>query len=573
MTDPQPDWYKDAIFYEVYVRGFFDSNADGYGDLRGLTEKLDYLRDLGVDCLWLMPIYPSPLKDDGYDIADFYGIHPTLGTVEDFTALTKAAHERGMRVIADLVLNHTSDQHPWFQEARKDPNSPYRDYYVWSDTDQKYQGVRIIFKDTEQSNWAWDPVARQYYWHRFFSHQPDLNYDNPAVQEEILKVVAFWLDRGIDGFRVDAVPYLFEREGTNCENLPESHVFLKKLRKFVDEKYPGTLLLAEANQWPEDLLPYFGSGDEFHMAFNFPLMPRMFMAIRREQSWPIIEIMDRLPSIPAGCQWATFLRNHDELTLEMVTDEERDYMYREYAKDPRMRLNLGIRRRLAPLVDGDRRQMELLKSMLFTLPGSPVLYYGDELGMGDNVYLGDRNGVRTPMQWNGDRNAGFSRADPSQLYAGIIQDPLYHYQARNVEAELRSPKSFLQWLRRLIRVRKKYPVFARGSLRFVSCENRRVIAYLREYEDQTVLVVNNLSAFAQPAELDLRPYAGAVPVELLGNHEFPRITERPYFLSLSPHSFLWFRLDKVVEEMTIPLAEGDTALVGTTRPVPATARS
>ncbi|MBO0700776.1 MAG: maltose alpha-D-glucosyltransferase [Zavarzinella sp.] len=572
MLDSPPDWYKDAIFYEVSVRSFFDSNADGFGDLRGLTEKLDYLRDLGIDCLWLMPIYPSPLKDDGYDIADFYGIHPTMGTVEDFQALTTAAHERGIRVIADLVLNHTSDQHPWFQEARRNPDSPYHHYYVWSDTDQKYQGVRIIFKDTEQSNWGWDPVARKYYFHRFFSHQPDLNYENPAVHDEIFKVVSFWLDRGIDGFRVDAVPYLYEREGTNCENLPETHLFLKQLRRFVDEKYPGTLLLAEANQWPEDLLPYFGTGDEFHMAFNFPLMPRMFMAIRREQAWPIIEIMDRLPSIPGGCQWATFLRNHDELTLEMVTDDERDYMYREYAKDPRMRLNLGIRRRLGPLVDGDRRQMELLTSMLFTLPGSPVLYYGDEIGMGDNVYLGDRNGVRTPMQWNGDRNAGFSRADPSQLYAGVIQDPLYHYQARNVEASLRTPKSFLMWLRRLIRVRKSYPVFARGSLRFVSCENRRVIAYLREYEGQTALVVNNLSQFAQPAELDLRPFAGMVPVELLGNHEFPRVTERPYFLSLSPHSFYWFRLDRPADDATLQLAGEDTATLGTTRPLPGEVR-
>jgi maltose alpha-D-glucosyltransferase / alpha-amylase len=567
MTDSTPDWYRDALFYEVSVRAFHDSNADGIGDLRGLTEKLDYIRDLGVDCLWLMPIYPSPLKDDGYDIADFYAIHPTLGTVEDFTALTRAAHERGIRVIADLVLNHTSDQHPWFQEARRHPDSPYRDYYVWSDTDRKYQGVRIIFTDTEQSNWAWDPIARQYYWHRFFSHQPDLNYDNPAVQDEILKVVAFWLDHGIDGFRVDAVPYLIEREGTSCENLPETHHFLKKLRRFVDERYPGTLLLAEANMWPEDLLPYFGTGDEFHMAFNFPLMPRMFMAIRREQCWPVIEIMDRLPGIPAGCQWATFLRNHDELTLEMVTDEERDYMYREYAKDPRMRINLGIRRRLAPLVDGDRAQAELLHAMLFSLPGSPVLYYGDEILMGDNVYLGDRNGVRTPMQWNGDRNAGFSRADPSRLYAGVIQDPLYHYQARNVEASLRTPKSFLMWLRRIIRVRKSYPAFGRGSLRFVSCENRRVIAYLREYEGQTLLVVNNLSQFAQPCELDLRPYAGAVPVELLGNQEFPRVTERPYFLSLAAHSFYWFRLDRPAEAVTVLGGSAEDA-PGTTRPLP-----
>jgi maltose alpha-D-glucosyltransferase / alpha-amylase len=567
MTDSKPDWYRDAVFYEVSVRAFADSDGDGIGDLRGLTEKLDYIRDLGVDCLWLMPIYPSPLKDDGYDIADFCGIHPTMGTVADFQALTTAAHERGIRVIADLVLNHTSDQHPWFQEARRNPDSPRRDYYVWSDTDQKYQGVRIIFTDTELSNWTWDPVARQYFWHRFFSHQPDLNYDNPAVQEEVLKVVAFWLDHGIDGFRVDAVPYLFEREGTSCENLPETHHFLKKLRRFVDDHYPGTLLLAEANMWPEDLLPYFGTGDEFHMAFNFPLMPRMFMAIRREQCWPIIEIMDRLPGIPAGCQWATFLRNHDELTLEMVTDEERDYMYREYAKDPRMRINLGIRRRLAPLVDDDRNQAELLHSMLLSLPGSPVLYYGDEIQMGDNVYLGDRNGVRTPMQWNGDRNAGFSRADPSRLYSGVIQDPLFHYQARNVEAAQRTPKSFLMWLRRIIRVRKSYPTFGRGSLRFVSCENRRVIAYLREHEGQTLLIVNNLSQFAQPAELDLRPYAGAVPVELLGNQEFPRITERPYFVSLGAYSFYWFRLDRPAEMVTVPAGASEEG-PGTTRPVP-----
>jgi maltose alpha-D-glucosyltransferase/alpha-amylase len=514
-----------------------------------------------------MPIYPSPLKDDGYDIADFYGIHPTLGTVDDFTALTKAAHERGIRVIADLVLNHTSDQHPWFQEARRNPESPHRDYYVWSDTDQKYNGVRIIFTDTEQSNWAWDPIARKYFWHRFFSHQPDLNYDNPAVQDEVLKVVAFWLDHGIDGFRVDAVPYLFEREGTSCENLPETHHFLRKLRRFVDEHYPGTLLLAEANMWPEDLLPYFGTGDEFHMAFNFPLMPRMFMAIRREQSWPIIEIMDRLPGVPAGCQWATFLRNHDELTLEMVTDDERDYMYREYAKDPRMRINLGIRRRLAPLVDDDRSQAELLHSMLLSLPGSPVLYYGDEILMGDNVYLGDRNGVRTPMQWTGDRNAGFSRADPSRLYSGVLQDPLFHYQARNVEAATRSPKSFLMWLRRIIRVRKSYPAFGRGTLRFLGCENRRVIAYLREHEGTTLLIVNNLSQFAQPAELDLRPFAGSVPVELLGNQEFPRITERPYFLSLGAYSFYWFRLDRPTEAVTVPAGSAEDA-PGTTRPAP-----
>lgn len=548
MRENDSLWYKDAIFYEVYVRGFLDSDADGNGDLRGLIDKLDYLHDLGVDCLWLMPIYASPCKDDGYDIADFRQIYPTLGSVADFEALTKAAHERGIRIIADLVINHTSDQHPWFQEARRDRHSPRRDYYVWSDTAHRYGDARIIFKDSEPSNWTWDNVAGQYYWHRFFSHQPDLNFDNREVQREILDVIAFWLDKGIDGFRVDAVPYLYEREGTSCENLPETHAFCQTMRHFVDQRFPGTLLLAEANQWPIDLVPYFGSGDEFHMAFNFPLMPRMFMAIRREQCWPIIEIMDQMPSIPAACQWALFLRNHDELTLEMVSDEERDYMYREYAKSPRMRLNLGIRRRLAPLMDNDRRQIELLYSLLFTLPGSPVIYYGDEIGMGDNIYLGDRHSVRTPMQWSGDRNAGFSRADPSQLYQAVLLDPLYHYQAINVEAQLRAPTSLLHWLRRLIRVRKKYPVFGRGTLSFVPCENRRVVAYLREYQGQTVLVVSNLSAFAQPAALDLRAFQGMVPVELLGNHPFPAIEERPYFLSLSPHGFFWFRLDNESEQ-------------------------
>ncbi len=537
-------WYKDAVFYEVYVRGFFDSDGDGNGDLRGLIDKLDYLRELEVDCLWLMPIFASPLKDDGYDVADFRAIHPTMGNVDDFMTLTEAAHARGIRIITDLVLNHTSDQHPWFQEARRDPTSPRRDFYVWSDTDQRYRDTRIIFKDTEASNWSWDPVARQYYWHRFYGHQPDLNYDNPAVRRELLDVMSFWLDKGIDGFRVDAVPYLVEREGTSCENLPETHEFCKEMRRFVDERYPGTLLLAEANQWPHDLLPYFGDGDEFHMAFNFPLMPRMFMAIRREQSWPIIEIMDQMPAIPSTCQWALFLRNHDELTLEMVTDEDRDYMYGEYAKDPRARLNLGIRRRLAPLIDNDRRQIELLYGMLLTMPGSPVLYYGDEIGMGDNIFLGDRNGVRTPMQWTGDRNAGFSRADPSRLYQPVILDPVYNYQAINVESQLRSPPSLLQWLRRLNRVRKKYPVFGRGTIRFVPCENRRVVAYLREYQDQTILVVNNLSSFAQPAELDLRPFQGLVPVELIGNHAFPRIQDKGYFLSLAPYSFYWFRLER-----------------------------
>ena len=503
MSGSESLWYKDAIIYEVYVRGFFDATGDGDGDLIGLTSKLDYLQELGVDCLWLMPIFASPLKDDGYDIADFRQIHPTIGTVADFEALTKAAHARGIRIIADLVVNHTSDQHSWFQEARRDHLSARRNYFVWSDSDQIYKGTRVIFRDTETSNWTWDPIARQYFWHRFYSHQPDLNFDNPAVQKEILDVMSFWLDRGIDGFRVDAVPYLFEREGTNCENLPETHEFLKSMRQFVDSRYPGTLLLAEANQWPSDLLPYFGEGDEFHMAFNFPLMPRLFMALRREDQRPIIDIMTQMPEIPSSCQWALFLRNHDELTLEMVTDDERDYMYTEYARDPKMRLNLGIRRRLAPLMENGRRQIELMHSLLFTLPGSPVLYYGDEIGMGDNIHLGDRRGVRTPMQWTGDRNAGFSRANPSALYQPISLDPIYHYQAVNIEAQLQSPTSLLNWVRRLVRVRREHRVFGRGSLEFIPCRNRHVVAYVRSYQDQTALVVSNLSRFSQPVELDL----------------------------------------------------------------------
>jgi maltose alpha-D-glucosyltransferase / alpha-amylase len=542
MNADDPHWYKDAIFYQVYVRGFQDSTGDGIGDLRGLIQRLDYLADLGVTCLWLMPIYESPLKDDGYDIADFLKIDPRIGNVDDFTALCEAAHARGLRIIADLVLNHTSDKHAWFQEARTNPQSPKRDYYVWSDTDQKYQGVRIIFTDTEPSNWTWDPIARQYFWHRFFSHQPDLNYDNPAVEQEMLDIIGFWLDHGIDGFRVDAVPYLIEREGTNCENLPETHVFLKKMRAYCDEKKPGSLLLAEANQWPSDLLPYFGDGDEFQMAFNFPIMPRMFMAIRREQRRPIVDIMEQLPSIPSNCQWAIFLRNHDELTLEMVTDEDRDYMYREYAQDPRMRLNLGIRRRLAPLMENGRRQIELLHSMLFSLPGSPVLYYGDEITMGDNIYLGDRNGVRTPMQWTGDRNAGFSSADPSRLYQPVITDPIYHFQAVNVESAQRSPTSLLNWLKRMIRLRKQHPVFARGSLEFIDGGNERVIAYLRTYGEETMLVVNNLSRFAQPVKLDLGRYIDCTPVELMGNTAFPSVDHTPYFLSIGPHGFFWFKL-------------------------------
>jgi maltose alpha-D-glucosyltransferase/alpha-amylase len=544
MPGTESLWYKDAIFYEVYVRGFFDASGDGDGDLLGLTSKLDYLQELGVDCLWLMPIYASPLKDDGYDISEFRHIHPTIGTVADFEALTKAAHARGIRIIADLVVNHTSDQHPWFQEARRDPYSPKRGYYVWSDTDQAYKEARIIFRDTETSNWTWDPVARQYFWHRFFGHQPDLNYDNPAVQQEMLDIMAFWLDRGIDGFRVDAVPYLIERQGTSCENLPETHEFLKTMRQFVDTRYPGSLLLAEANQWPSDLLPYFGNGDEFHMAFNFPLMPRLFMAIRREDHRPIVEIMGQMPEIPLACQWALFLRNHDELTLEMVTDEERDYMYNEYAKDPRMRINLGIRRRLAPLMDYGRHQIELMHSLLFTLPGSPVLYYGDEIGMGDNIHLGDRNGVRTPMQWSGDRNAGFSRADPSALYQPVIIDPISNYQAVNVEAQLRSATSLLNWLRRLIQVRREHKLFGRGSLEFLPCANRRVVAYLRRHQDEIALIVNNLSRFPQAVELDLAAYRGMIPVEMFGKAPFPAITDRPYVVTLGPHGFYWLLLEK-----------------------------
>ena len=536
-------WYKDAVFYEVPVRSFYDSNADGIGDFRGLIEKLGYIRDLGVDCIWLLPMYQSPLRDDGYDISDFYSIHPDYGTVDDFRAFLDAAHELGLRVIADLVMNHTSDKHPWFQEARRSPDSPKRDYYVWSDDPDKYKEARIIFVDTEISNWTWDPIAKSHYWHRFFSHQPDLNYDNPEVRQEMLNVVSFWLDQGLDGFRCDAVPYLFEREGTNCENLPETHAFLKEVRRHVDERYPGTVLLAEANQWPADVRAYFGDGDEFHMAFNFPLMPRLFMALRREERRPIVDIMTSMPPIPESCQWGMFLRNHDELTLEMVTDSERDYMYLEYARDPRMRCNIGIRRRLAPLMENGRRQIELLNSILLSMPGSPVLYYGDEIGMGDNIYLGDRAGVRTPMQWSGDRNAGFSRADVAQLYSPVNQDPVYGYFGVNVEAQLRTPTSLLHWVKRLIAVRKRYPVFGRGTLEFLDTSNDKVLAYLRAYEGTTVLVVLNLSRFVQYSELDLRRFAGSTPVELIGGTRFPPIGELPYFFTLGPHGFYWFKLD------------------------------
>jgi maltose alpha-D-glucosyltransferase/alpha-amylase len=539
-------WFKDAMFYEIPVRSFYDGNNDGSGDFRGLMEKLPYIRDLGIDCIWLLPFYPSPLRDDGYDISDFSDVHPDYGTLDDFRAFLDRAHELGLRVIADLVLNHTSDQHPWFQEARRSPESPYRNYYVWSDDPNLYRDARIIFTDTEISNWTFDPVAGQYFWHRFFSNQPDLNFENPAVQEEMLQIIAYWLDMGLDGFRCDAVPYLYERDGTNCENLPETHVYLKRLRRFVDEHYPGRILLAEANQWPSDVREYFGHGDEFHMAFHFPLMPRIFMAIRREEREPIVEIIRQTPEIPELCQWGMFLRNHDELTLEMVTDAERDYMYYEYAKDLRMRINIGIRRRLAPLAENGRRQIELLNSILFSMPGSPILYYGDEIGMGDNYYLGDRNGVRTPMQWSSDRNAGFSRADPARLYSPVIMDPVYGYEGVNVEAQQRTPTSLLHWMQRMIGVRKKYPAFGRGSLEFMDGDNRRVLAFIRRYEGQTLLVVLSLSRYVQCTQIDLSRFSGMRPVELIGGARFPAIGEQPYFFTLGPHTFYWFRLEEDV---------------------------
>ena len=539
-----PLWYKDAVFYEVYVRGFYDSNADGIGDFRGLTEKLDYLEWLGVDCLWLLPMYPSPLRDGGYDIADYYSVLPEYGTLDDFKTFLDAAHSRGIRVIVDLVINHTSDEHPWFREARQSPTSPKRNWYVWSDTADKYLDARIIFLDTERSNWTWDDQAQAFYWHRFFSHQPDLNYENLEVHQAMLDVVAFWLDLGVDGFRVDAVPYLYEREGTNCENLPETHAFLKKLRAFVEEHYPNRLLLGEANQWPEDVVEYFGRGQEFHMNYHFPIMPRLFMALRQEDRRPIVEILERTPAIPDNCQWGMFLRNHDELTLEMVTHEERDYLYNEYAKDRRMRLNLGIRRRLAPLLDNSRQRIKLLNAMLFSLPGSPFLYYGDEIGMGDNIYLGDRDGVRTPMQWSLDRNAGFSRADFARLYFPVIMDPVYGYQSVNVESQLRFDSSLLYWMRQMIHLRSEHHVFGRGTFAFVKPENRKIFAFTRHYEDDTVLCVYNLSPHAQPVELDLSVYAGRIPVEMTGRTEFPQITDRPYQLALGPYGFYWFLLNE-----------------------------
>ena len=537
-----PLWFKDAVIYQLHVKSFCDSTADGTGDFKGLTSRLDYVQELGVDCLWLLPMYPSPFRDDGYDISDYTSLHPGYGELEDFREFLDAAHARGLRVITELVLNHTSDQHAWFKEARSSRDHPRRDWYVWSDTDDRYADARIIFLDTERSNWAWDPVSKAYYWHRFFSHQPDLNFDNPAVREEIWNVMKFWLDMGVDGFRVDAVPYLIERDGTSCENLPETHDVLKFLRARVDEHFQEKVLLAEANQWPEDVRAYFGDGDEFHMAFHFPLMPRMFMALRLEDRKPLVEIIERTPPIPETCQWGIFLRNHDELTLEMVTDVERDYMNEEYGRDPVARINLGIRRRLAPLLDGDRRRIQLMTGLLMSLPGSPIIYYGDEIGMGDNIYLGDRNGVRTPMQWSGGWNGGFSTADPERLAQPLISNPVYGYQAVNVESQRRTDHSLLNWMRQLIRVRKSTRVFGRGSITFLSPNNHRVLAYTRSLDGEILLIVNNLSSTAQVVELDLRELEGAIPIEMFGHSLFPRIGELPYMLTLGAYDFYWFRL-------------------------------
>ena len=540
-----PLWYKDAIVYELPVKSFFDATGDGIGDFQGLIDKLDYVQDLGVTCIWLLPFFPSPLRDDGYDIADYRSVHASYGSIEEFKRLLAAAHARDLDVIIELVVNHTSDQHEWFQRARHAPaGSPERDFYVWSDTDHRYDGTRIIFVDTESSNWAWDPVAKAYYWHRFFHHQPDLNYDNPAVLREVLEVMDFWLGMGVDGFRLDAVPYLVEREGTSCENLPETHEVVKAIRRHIDARWPNRLLLAEANQMPAEVRAYFGGGDECHMAYHFPVMPRLFMALHLEERNPIVEAMERTPAIPDTCQWALFLRNHDELTLEMVTDDERDYMYLAYSADPQARLNVGIRRRLAPLLNNSRRRMELLTSVLFSFPGTPILYYGDEIGMGDNMHLGDRNGVRTPMQWTGDRNAGFSRADPDQLYSPIITGPVYGYQGVNVESEEQDPASLLHWMKNMIRLRRLFKVFGRGTLEFLEPSNQRVLVYLRRHEPDVVLCVANLSRSVQPVELDLRAFDGWTPIEMLGYTEFPAIGELPYFLTLGPYGFYWFELQR-----------------------------
>jgi maltose alpha-D-glucosyltransferase/alpha-amylase len=541
--DNNPLWYRDAVFYELPVKSFFDSTNDGTGDFNGLRMKLPYLHDLGVDAIWLLPFYKSPLKDDGYDISDYYSIQPEYGTLEYFKGFIAEAHALNIRVVADLVLNHVSDQNQWFQDAKKSRDSPKRDWFVWSDSDMKYSGVRIIFIDSEISNWTWEPNTKQYYWHRFYSHQPDLNYDNPEVREEMKNVIRYWLRLGLDGFRCDAVPYLFEREGTSCENLPETHEYFKEIRKMMDEEFPGTILLAEANQWPTDAKQYFGNGDEFHMAFNFPLMPRMFISLARENSFPLINIISQILPIPDNCDWAIFLRNHDELTLEMVTDEERDVMYNEYAKLPKMRLNLGIRRRLAPLVDNDRATLELLNALMFSLPGTPIIYYGDEIGMGDNVYLGDRNGVRTPMQWSYDRNAGFSTADNEQLYSPVVTNPNYHYESVNVESELRSGSSLLNWMKKMLRVRKNYSqLLGRGGIRFIDQKNRRVLTYVREYGDQRMLCIFNLSRRPTYVELNLPEFRGLKPLEAITKSPFPRIGDLPYFFTLPPRGFFWLNL-------------------------------
>ena len=554
----EPEWFKRAVFYEVLVRSFHDSNGDGIGDLRGLTAKLGYLQWLGIDCLWLPPFFASPLRDNGYDVADYRAVHPASGTIDDFVDLLDAAHTRGMRVIVDMVMNHTSDQHPWFQASRTDPDGPYGEYYMWADDDKRYPDARVIFIDTETSNWTFDPVRKQYFWHRFFSHQPDLNYENPRVQDAMLDVLRFWLDLGIDGFRLDAVPYLYAQEDTNCENLPATHDFLKLLRKIVDDEYPGRVLLAEANQWPEDVVDYFGDfesgGDECHMAFHFPVMPRIFMAVRRESRIPISEALANTPAIPSGCQWGIFLRNHDELTLEMVTDEERDYMYAEYAKDPRMRANVGIRRRLAPLLDNDRNQIELFTALLLSLPGSPVLYYGDEIGMGDNIWLGDRDAVRTPMQWTPDRNAGFSTGDPGRLLLPAVMDPVYGYQVTNVEAQTSNTSSLLHWTRRMIRIRHRHPSFGLGTFTEQPSANPSVLVYRRRYDtadgtSDMVLCINNLSRRPQPVELELPELRGYIPIEVTGNVPFPPIGDSPYQVTLPGHGFYWLALHPP-EEMT-----------------------
>ncbi|MGE5679823.1 MAG: maltose alpha-D-glucosyltransferase [Bacillota bacterium] len=554
LTTDDPLWYKDGIIYQVHIKAYRDNNNDGIGDFRGLIEKLDYIESLGVTIIWLLPFYPSPLRDDGYDISDYYNIHQDYGVLEDFKEFMREAHKRGIKVITELVLNHTSDQHKWFQLARiSKAGSVQRDFYVWSDTPERYKDARIIFGDFETSNWAWDPVARAYYWHRFYSHQPDLNFDNPAVQKALIRVVDFWFEMGVDGLRLDAVPYLYEREGTNCENLPETHEFLKKLNTHVQAKHRNKMLLAEANQWPEDAVEYFGKGDECQMAFHFPLMPRIFMAIQMEDRFPIIDILEQTPPIPESCQWAMFLRNHDELTLEMVTDEERDYMYRFYAKDSKARINLGIRRRLAPLVENNRRKIELLNILLFSFPGTPIIYYGDEIGMGDNYYLGDRNGVRTPMQWSPDRNGGFSDTNPQKLYLPVIIDPEYHFEAVNVEVQERNTTSLLWWMKRAIAVRKSYKAFGRGTLDFIMPHNPKVLSFIRKYEDESILVVVNLSRFAQVAELDLTKYSGYAPVEAFSRNKFPMIKDAPYMLTMNPYDYYWFKLEKKKEE--VPLTE------------------